>query len=109
MLVDQETNSTTHVKIPPGVGKLFDGSFDQLVRIDGPDSMKPVKNQKNMYIDKQARKPDDFCAPKTSADISDPEQPTHLNSRTTKSTRNRPPTARALEALVNGDLTAKTR
>ncbi|KAK1391790.1 hypothetical protein POM88_010846 [Heracleum sosnowskyi] len=51
---------------------------------------------------------DDFCAPKTSEDISDPEQPTHLNSRTTKSTRNRPPTARALEALVNGDLTAKT-
>lgn len=246
MLVDQETNSTTHAKILLGTGKLNDGSSDQLVRIDGPDSMKPVektKKQNNVYDDKEERKPvdiqssqklkrnnfdtllsapkrhrttaansneeigsgdlvlgsgssrsdvhdpnnisfsqvdssknrlaftrspkgspswstggsqydnvhdqensrshmfvdlkfpqqpvdypggvlltdstnmqdvitssqqDDFFAPKTSADISVPEQPTEMNSRR-KGTRNRPPTARALEALVNGDLTAKTR
>ena len=42
--------------------------------------------------------------PNTSADISVPEQPAILNPRR-QSTRNRAPTARALEALVNGDLT----
>ncbi|KAL1803778.1 hypothetical protein ACET3Z_032425 [Daucus carota] len=42
--------------------------------------------------------------PNTSAGISVPEQPAILNPRR-QSTRNRAPTARALEALVNGDLT----
>ncbi|XP_074382206.1 uncharacterized protein LOC141724109 [Apium graveolens] len=242
MLVDQDTNSTTHAKILPKNGKLYEGSSDQLVWIDNPDSMKPVEKtekQNNISDDKQERKPadiqlsqklkrnnfdtllsapkrhrttveeigsgdlvlgsgsshsdvndpnsiafsqegssknrlpvtsspkgssswstrgsqsdnghdqenselhmfidlkfpqqpvdfpggsllrdstnmqdvirstqqDDFCALKTSADISVPEQPTEMNSRR-KGTRTRPPTARALEALVNGDLTAKTR
>ncbi|KAK1387603.1 SANT domain-containing protein [Heracleum sosnowskyi] len=254
MLADQEKSSTTHAKFLPGTGKLYDGSADQLVQIEGPDSMKPVertKEQKNMYDNEQARKavdiqlsqklkgnnvdtslsvtkrrrtttaaaysneelgsgrstfplgpkfgdlvlgsgssssdvhdpnsiacsqvgsskirlaftsspkgspswstrgsndqensqshmfvdlkypqqavdfpgdvlltdstnmqdgitttqPDNSCALKTSAYISIPEQPSDMNSRR-KGTRNRPPTARALEALVNGDLTAKTR
>ncbi|XP_063941523.1 uncharacterized protein LOC108201600 [Daucus carota subsp. sativus] len=45
--------------------------------------------------------------PNTSADMSVPEQPAILNPRG-QSTRNRAPTARALEALVNGDLTASS-
>lgn len=254
MLLDQETNYTTHAKIIPDTGKVLDGSSKQLLRIDGPDFIKPVKKakkQKKLYDDKQARKSpdvqlsqklkrnnddtllsvakrhrttaacgneeigsgrstfplvpqfgdlvhgccsdvhhpnskafsqdsssksrlaftsspkvstcwsprgsqdddchdqennrsrkfidlklpqqpvdspdsffltdstnmqddikstkqDDFCAPKTSAEMNVFEQPTEMNSRR-QSTRNRPPTARSLEALVNGYLTAKTR
>ena len=252
MLVAQETNSTTHVKITSDTGKIFDSSSDRLVQIHGSGSIKPVKKvkkHKKLYDDQQARKPVDirlsqkqkrndldtltsvgkryrtvasccneeigsgrstipsvpeigdhanvccsnihdpnnnkvsqlglskdrmatssqkespcwsiggslddncldqknpqssmliglnspqqpvkyphsvfltvstnmqdditstqqdvFCAPKTSADISVPAQPANLNSRR-QSTRNRPPTARALEALVNGDLTASS-
>lgn len=62
-------------------------------------------NIENYITSKQK---DDLCAPKTSADIGVPEHPININSRR-QSTRNRPPTARALEALVNGYLTAATR
>ncbi|KAK1385645.1 SANT domain-containing protein [Heracleum sosnowskyi] len=62
----------------------------------------------NMQNDITSKQKDDFCAPKTSADIGVPEHPININSRR-QSTRNRPPTARALEALVNGYLTAATR
>ncbi|KAL1832549.1 hypothetical protein ACET3Z_002200 [Daucus carota] len=61
-----------------------------------------------MQNDITSKQRDDLCAAKTSADISLPEQPVNINSRR-QSTRNRPPTARALEALVNGYLTAATR
>lgn len=62
----------------------------------------------NMQNDITSKQKDDLCAPKTSADIGVPEHPININSRR-QSTRNRPPTARALEALVNGYLTAATR
>ena len=58
----------------------------------------------NMQDDITSTQQNVFYAPNTSADISVPEQPANLNPRG-QSTRNRAPTARALEALVNGDLT----
>ncbi|KAL8100358.1 uncharacterized protein LOC141683972 [Apium graveolens] len=62
----------------------------------------------NMQNDITSMQKDEICAPKASADIVVPEHPININSRR-QSTRNRPPTARALEALVNGYLTATTR
>ncbi|KAK1387604.1 hypothetical protein POM88_015782 [Heracleum sosnowskyi] len=73
--------------------------------VDFPNSF-ILTNSANMQNDITSTRQDDFC--KTSADISAPEQPPNINSRR-QSTRNRPPTARALEALVNGDLTAKKK
>ncbi|KAL1803768.1 hypothetical protein ACET3Z_032419 [Daucus carota] len=58
----------------------------------------------NMPDDITSTQQNVFYAANTSADISVPEQPANLNPRG-QSTRNRAPTARALEALVNGDLT----
>lgn len=62
----------------------------------------------DMQNDITSKQKDDLCAPKTSAEVGVPEHPVNINSRR-QSTRNRPPTARALEALVNGYLTAATR
>lgn len=67
-----------------------------------------MTDSSNMQNDITSKQQDDLCAPKTSADISVPEHPVNINSRR-QSTRNRPPTARALEALVNGYLTAAPR
>ncbi|XP_074339929.1 uncharacterized protein LOC141677761 isoform X2 [Apium graveolens] len=73
-----------------------------------PNSPQQPADFPNMQDDINSTRQDDFCAPKTSADISAPKQPANINSRR-QSTRNRPPTARALEAIVNGDLTAWRR
>ena len=62
------------------------------------------KDSTNMPDDITSTQQNVFYAANTSADISVPEQPANLNPRR-QSTRNRAPTARALEALVNGDLT----
>ena len=62
----------------------------------------------NMQDDITSTQQNVFYAPNTSADISVPEQPADLNPRR-QSNRNRAPTARALEALVNGDLTPSSR
>ena len=61
----------------------------------------------NMQDDITSTQQNVFYAPNTSADISVHEQPADLNPRR-QSTSNRAPTARALEALVNGDLTASS-
>ncbi|KAL1803784.1 hypothetical protein ACET3Z_032431 [Daucus carota] len=142
-------------------------SSNQLVRIDGPETITKAEKQKKLYDDKQApelvdiqfqnKRPftsslkgnpcgsttrasqdddsydqensqsgmfmtnlanvqdditstqqDACCALQTSADKSAPEQPINMNSRR-QSSRNKLPTARALEALVDGDLTVKRR
>ncbi|KAL1803824.1 hypothetical protein ACET3Z_032471 [Daucus carota] len=65
------------------------------------------KDFPNMQDDITSTQQNVFYAPNTSADISIHEQPADLNPRR-QSTSNRAPTARALEALVNGDLTASS-
>lgn len=62
----------------------------------------------NKQDDMISKQHDDLYAQKTSVDMTTSEQQTMMNSRR-QSTRNRPPTARALEALVNGYLTTNRR
>nr|XP_017225373.1 PREDICTED: uncharacterized protein LOC108201595 [Daucus carota subsp. sativus] len=81
-----------------------DDSYDQ----ENSQSGMFMTNLANVQDDITSIQQDACCALHTSADKSAPEQPIHMNSRR-QSTRNKLPTARALEALVDGDLTVKRR
>ncbi|KAL1803763.1 hypothetical protein ACET3Z_032410 [Daucus carota] len=81
-----------------------DDSYDQ----ENSQSGMFMTNLANVQDDITSTQQDACCALQTSADKSAPEQPIYMNSRR-QSTRNKLPTARALEALVDGDLTVKRR
>nr|XP_017225381.1 PREDICTED: uncharacterized protein LOC108201604 [Daucus carota subsp. sativus] len=80
-------------------------SYDQE---NSQSGMFMMTNLANVQDDITSTQQDACCALQTSADKSAPEQPIYMNSRR-QSTRNKLPTARALEALVDGDLTVKRR
>ncbi|KAL1803767.1 uncharacterized protein LOC135149652 [Daucus carota subsp. sativus] len=81
-----------------------DDSYDQ----ENSQSGMFMTNLANVQDDITSTQQDACCVLQTSADKSAPEQPIYMNSRR-QSTRNKLPTARALEALVDGDLTVKRR
>ncbi|KAL1803773.1 hypothetical protein ACET3Z_032420 [Daucus carota] len=81
-----------------------DDSYDQ----ENSQSGMFMTNLANVQDDITSTQQDACCALQTSADKIAPEQPIYMNSRR-QSTRNKLPTARALEALVDGDLTVKRR